>query len=362
MSFFREHTILLTSLGSGVVVGIIYWRITNKLMREIQTLSSVITELQLSISQLKDKIDWTKRRPRNGLFFTGSSGEEDEEIFEEAYGGSDIDYLKKKEEQIIVSPPKSSLGSFASAKEFFSTDDLLGADIFVEVDKLLEGSDKDKQIAYKILQKHKDVHINDPQYYWRLAKATFNISQIVGAQGDTERKKEYIYSANNLAKKALDLDSQCANAHKWFAITIGSLGEYEGIQEKIKNGFMYKEHIEKAIELDPDDSTYYYLLGRWCYSVYMLSWVERKVATTWFASPPTATIDEALAYFLKADQLNPGKWKDNMLFIAKCYIEMKKYKEAVKWLAQGEQVPTVSQDDKNSQMEITALRAKYQNY
>ena len=31
----------------------------------------------------------------------------------------------------------------------------------------------------------------------------------------------------------------------------------------------------------------------------MLSWVERKVAATLFASPPTASVDDALLHFCK---------------------------------------------------------------
>ena len=49
----------------------------------------------------------------------------------------------------------------------------------------------------------------------------------------------------------------------------------------------------------------------------MLSWIERKAAATLFATPPSATIDETLQHFLTADGLNPNKWKDNILFIAK---------------------------------------------
>ena len=33
----------------------------------------------------------------------------------------------------------------------------------------------------------------------------------------------------------------------------------------------------------------------------MLSWVERKVAAAMFAEPPTASMEEALACFLKVD-------------------------------------------------------------
>jgi len=33
--------------------------------------------------------------------------------------------------------------------------------------------------------------------------------------------------------------------------------------------------------------------------VYMMSWVERKMAAALFAVPPTATVDEALSHFMQ---------------------------------------------------------------
>ena len=36
-----------------------------------------------------------------------------------------------------------------------------------------------------------------------------------------------------------------------------------------------------------------------CLQVYMLSWIERQAASTLFAKPPTATIDEALTAFME---------------------------------------------------------------
>ncbi|WAR19008.1 RMD2-like protein [Mya arenaria] len=359
MNFFRQHGSFLASCSAGAVLCFMYWRMTNRIMKELQSLEGVIEHLQRQVAELKEKVESSssgarRRRTRPGSgFITASSGDDDDDEYEQAYGGSDYDSLHEIEDQIIVPvrEPDSPQGEEGE-----------GGDIFKEVDQLLEGRDADKEKAFDILQRNRNKHLTDVEYYWRISKTTFQISQIVGAQGDAERKKRLIYEAKDLAQTAIDLDNTCANAHKWFAITIGSVGEYEGTQQKIQNGYIYKEHIEKAISINPDDPSNHYLLGRWCWSVYMLSWLERKAAATLFATPPSATIDETLTHFLKADKLNPGKWKENILFIAKCYIEKRAYKQAVEWLNKGQQIPTVSQDDKQSATEITALLSKYQGY
>jgi len=49
----------------------------------------------------------------------------------------------------------------------------------------------------------------------------------------------------------------------------------------------------------------------------MLSWIERKLAATIFSAPPTATVDEALVCFLKAEELDPGFYKANQYYLAK---------------------------------------------
>ena len=52
-------------------------------------------------------------------------------------------------------------------------------------------------------------------------------------------------------KEALRLDELNGEAHKWFAIALGSRGEFGGVKEKILDGFEFKKHIDRAAELNP---------------------------------------------------------------------------------------------------------------
>lgn len=49
----------------------------------------------------------------------------------------------------------------------------------------------------------------------------------------------------------------------------------------------------------------------------MMTWVERKIATSMVSNFPTATIDEALVAFQNSEGLKPNHWIDNQLYIAK---------------------------------------------
>ena len=67
-------------------------------------------------------------------------------------------------------------------------------------------------------------------------------------------------------------------------------------------------------------------------------------AITRFSSPPESTVPEAIDHFLTAENLKPEGWKENRLFIAKCYIAMGDYAQAVTWLDKADSIPLASPD------------------
>ncbi|KAK3093241.1 hypothetical protein FSP39_013102 [Pinctada imbricata] len=358
-SLFRPNTALLASFGTGLIIGVggttAYFRFLSmvRVVDELERITKAIAELRSEVQDLREKIPTRKRRSPGGYYSTAtSSGETDDEAYEDAYGGSsDFENLNDEQTELHTKINSDIAPTPQVEKE-----------IFPEVDILLEGRDEDKFKAYQLLDSNRIKFEKDVEFYWRLAKTSYQVSQIEGARGNKERQKELVYAAMDAATKAVDIDEACANAHKWYAITLGSIGDYEGTQAKIKNGYTFKEHIERAIELNPTDPSNHHLLGRWCYGVYMLSWIERKAAATLYAAPPSSTADEALKHFLEAERLRPEKWKENILFIGKCYIQQSKYKEAVEWLEKGQAIPVISQDDKTSQEEIQSLLQKYRGY
>ncbi|KAG8550574.1 hypothetical protein GDO81_023717 [Engystomops pustulosus] len=138
--------------------------------------------------------------------------------------------------------------------------------------------------------------------------------------------------------------SEEAESEGGYAIMCGYMSEYENVQNKIKNGYLFKEHLDKAIQLQPEDPLQYYLLGRWCYAVSQLSWIERKVAATLFGNPPTATVQEALQNFLKAEEMHPGYSKYNYVFLAKCYKDLGQKVLALKYCNEASCMPSVTKE------------------
>lgn len=81
---------MLASVGTGAFLCIMYWRMTTKILQELQTLSLAVSRLQSEVGELKQKVEnSTKRRgrPGSGFFSLTSSGDDDDDLYEEAYGG-----------------------------------------------------------------------------------------------------------------------------------------------------------------------------------------------------------------------------------------------------------------------------------
>ncbi|GIY83929.1 regulator of microtubule dynamics protein 2 [Caerostris extrusa] len=109
------------------------------------------------------------------------------------------------------------------------------------------------------------------------------------------------------------------------------------------NGHAFKEHVDKAIALKPEDPSLHYMLGRWCYEV-------------------------AMGHLVEAEKLKP-EWKENLLYLAKkikCSLTMMlregDYSAAIKIIDRALSIPVISEDDNIIHGELESLEYKYQTY
>lgn len=172
---------------------------------------------------------------------------------------------------------------------------------FSEADKAV--GDSRNVEALQILSAMQQQDDKDWELLWRLARANYLVGENV--EGDTA--KDHMFRAHELALKAVAVTDKDANVHKWVAITTGKIGDYTDTKSKIQNSFLIKEHALKAQELNPHDATIAHILGRWCFGVANISFIERGIASALFASPPVSSFEEALEHFLRHEQLLKDK-------------------------------------------------------
>ncbi|CAJ1081860.1 regulator of microtubule dynamics protein 1 [Xyrichtys novacula] len=165
----------------------------------------------------------------------------------------------------------------------------------LEKEEVLEQADylyscAETEKLYQLLLQYKNS--DDTEFLWRLARASRDLSLLPDMEAG--RKKQLVYEAFEYAKKALEKDDSSFAAHKWYAICISDVGDYEGVKVKIGNSYIIRQHLETAIKLNPKDATSLHILGYWCFAFAELPWYQRKVAAVIFASPPTSSYEESI--------------------------------------------------------------------
>ncbi|XP_069554127.1 regulator of microtubule dynamics protein 1 [Brachyistius frenatus] len=225
-------------------------------------------------------------------------------------------------------------------------------EVMEQADYLYSCAETEK--LYQLLLQYKDS--DDADVLWRLARASRDLSQLPDMEAG--RKKQLTFEAFEYAKKALEKDEACFAAHKWFAVCLSDIGDYEGVKVKIGNSYIIREHLERAIELNPKDATSLHILGFWCFAFAELPWYQRKVAAVIFSSPPMSTYEEALQFFLKAEEVDPNFYSKNLLMLGKTYMGLKDQQRAALWLTRAKEYPAHTLEDKEVHKEAADLLKK----
>jgi len=311
-------------LGIGVGLGVVLRRFSQEKQRKREHLISCLKQLAAEVRQLRETfVQYATTRPSLDAIEDVSS---DDEFYDTDRGNES------------------------------NNDDFEG--FLRQIDQLQSGSSADHQDAYNLLiNKTNQIHDN-AELLWRFAKSQYQISCLKEKAGDSEAQKLMLLKGIDTAKEAIEIDETNYRAHQWYAILIGTNTKNLDNKEKILSGYEYKQHIERAIELNDNDATSYFLYGRYLFEVSMLPWYMRKAASALFAEPPTAKIEDALAMFKKAEEIRPGFYVENPLFIGKCYYQMSKYKEAKEWLSKAVNAECKTDEDKKTKQEALNLMKK----
>uniref|UniRef100_A0A6A7G4G1 Regulator of microtubule dynamics protein 1-like n=1 Tax=Hirondellea gigas TaxID=1518452 RepID=A0A6A7G4G1_9CRUS len=221
------------------------------------------------------------------------------------------------------------------------------------------GLEGDIEQAHATLLEAEKTFQENAELLWRLAKSYRNLASLEEKKGNTDLKRSYIFEAYVFAERALTVNDSSPDTHKWFAILSGARGEYLGTKERIASGREFKKHIDAALSYSPNDATLHHLLGRFCYEISGLTWLERKAAAALFGAVPDSSYVEALDHFKAAERLHIRGWKENRLFLAKCHIKLGELPEVPAWLSEGLLLPSATADDMVVHKELQLLAQKY---
>jgi len=188
---------------------------------------------------------------------------------------------------------------------------------------------------FDLLSKAHQADPNNVEIGWRFCRAHYDAAEAVESK---EAKKDYITKGFALVRKYLETNPEDPLINKWVAILTSGVGEFVSQKEKIGNAYVIKEHALKALEKRPDDASLNHILGRWCYSIANISWLERTAASALFATPPTSSFEEALGFLQKADALLPNFLR-NAIAIGDTYVGLKQKDKAREWYQKAAEMP-----------------------
>eukprot|EP00047_Mylnosiga_fluctuans_P005535 m.241077 g.241077 ORF g.241077 m.241077 type:complete len:327 (-) comp13780_c0_seq1:31-1011(-) len=190
---------------------------------------------------------------------------------------------------------------------------------------------------------------------WRLARACHDLA---GESSDKTAKKSLTLEAYAAMQEALKKDPNSSPVHKWMAIIISDIGDFEGTTKKLQDSYLIRDHFVRAIELDPKDATARHLLGLWCFTFADLPWYQAKAAAAFFATPPSSTYQEALAHFDGAESIEPGFYAKNKLMLGKTNLRLKNSAKAKQYLEECLAMPANNADDRAAHAEAKQLLAQ----
>ncbi|XP_004839365.2 regulator of microtubule dynamics protein 2 isoform X3 [Heterocephalus glaber] len=242
--------------------------------------------------------------------------------------------------------------SFSVPKPFNTEIEDLKLDILLQKADHLRMTQSGKMESFELLCEHKEKFKDEIEFVWRFARAYGDMFEL---STNTWEKKHYANIGKTLGEKAITRAPLNGHCHMWYAVLCGCVSQFEGLQNKINYGHHFKEHLDIAIQLLPEEPFLYYLNGRYCYTVSKLSWIEKKMATTLFGKIPSSTVQEALRNFLKVEEIHPGYSLLNYMYLAKCYVDLEENQNAWKFCNLALSLPTVTKEDKEAQTEVKAI-------
>lgn len=220
--------------------------------------------------------------------------------------------------------------------------------------KQLETAFKDKEA----LDKYLEVLRYQPTNLQALIKASELYSILGKRQSGKDNQKKYYNNAKTYAQKALQVNPNSSDANFVMAVAVGRVALISSGDEKIKYVKEIKSYAEKAIRLDAANYKGYHVLGKWHYEVSNLGSVEKWLVKVSYGALPDASLDDAIRYYEKSKQLNPG-FLLNYLELAKSYNRKDKDAKAVEYLEALLKLPDVTSDDPTIRKEAQKLLKEY---
>lgn len=146
------------------------------------------------------------------------------------------------------------------------------------------------------------------------------------------------------SQRAVATDPNNATAQLGLAIGYGRMAPYLDNKTKIAYSKQVKEHVDKALKLDPSLDYGYHVLGAWNYELASFNPVLRTVVKLIYGELPAASYDDAVKNFKKAIELAPQRVVHH-IELGRTYAALGQKDQARAEINKGLALPSREKDD-----------------
>ncbi|XP_032528907.2 regulator of microtubule dynamics protein 1-like [Danaus plexippus] len=196
----------------------------------------------------------------------------------------------------------------------------------------------------------------DVEIKWRISRVLYNMAK--DQKYNQSYRKELTLKAHEVISQELPSHYDHFAVQKWYALTLEAKSKSEGLKQRIEQLETVKKHMDLAVSMNPNDASLLHMLGEWCYQITDLPWHQRKTAETLYAKLPNSTYEDALEYFLRAEEAQPRFYSINLLRLGMCYLKLNMEDQAKYYLKLAASYPAKSNDDHQANKEAAEILKK----
>lgn len=158
----------------------------------------------------------------------------------------------------------------------------------------------------KALEEYQKAHALAPEEFETLLRLTRIYNDLGRLALRRSEDSEPMYrKAIVYAEKLHERYPEKAESYFMLALCHGSLVPFKTLREKLELGRDVEQNARRAIEIDPNFSMAYVVLGIFYRGISRLGWLEKVVANTIFGKNLTGTLEDSEKMLLQAIDLEP---------------------------------------------------------
>lgn len=169
----------------------------------------------------------------------------------------------------------------------------------------------------------------DSTEYEALWKASRSLADLAEYEPDKSQRAEMYRRAERLARQAVAVRADDAEAHFHLARAVGRVALSHGPKDRVKFGKEVREHALEALRLDPDHPGALHVMGMWHAEVRRLPGLARFFAKTFLGGQilGSAKWEEAVRLLSRAVEVD-GQRIVHHLDLARIYRDIDQHEEA----------------------------------